>query len=221
MYSKLYTVTLAGQTPLLMHRDNIQWGQRVKAWTKDPANKDVSVPGDDTSPAWTWIGYLYHNAGLVVVDTDNLMTMLRDGGTKCPASKGKGSFKAQTQSGIIITESGWPVTIGGKTVSYTEIKGLQEESDFEAHEKLAQKLGFELFVKRAKIGKNKHVRVRPMFSDWKLSGNLMVTDATITTEVLQNILTTAGRFCGLCDWRPGSPKSGRFGCFTAEVKEQK
>jgi hypothetical protein len=39
------------------------------------------------------------------------------------------------------------------------------------------------------------------------AGTLTEFDDTITATVLQNILTAAGRYCGICDWRPSSPKS--------------
>lgn len=216
---KNYMITLTGVNDLLLHKDNITWGERVKKWSKDPANKKASVAGDDRTPAWTWLGCCYSANGLVVIDADNIMSMLRDGGKKCPAPTGKGTMKAQTQSGIICAEIGWPLLVSGRTIDYQSmLDGLANETDFESHEEAAKKAGFELFVKRAKIGKNKHVRVRPRFSNWTASGHLMVTDPQITTEMLTNILTFAGAYCGLGDWRPGSPTPGQFGTFTAEVK---
>ena len=51
-----YSVTLVGETPLLMHQDNLAWEDAMMQWRKDPANKKVSVAGDDRSPAFRWIG---------------------------------------------------------------------------------------------------------------------------------------------------------------------
>lgn len=217
---KTYAVTLTGETPLLMHKDNIQWSERVRSWTKDPATKKLSTPGDDRTPAWTWIGYLYSDKNRLVIDADNIMSMLRDGGTKCPAPTGKGSMKRQTQAGIMCNEIGWPLTIDGKTVSLQEIIALANENDFEKHEQLAERLGFSLFVKRAKIGTSKHIRVRPRFDTWSASGTLTVLDPQIDTRMLQTILDFAGVYAGVCDWRPGSPSApGQFGKFSAEIKE--
>ena len=42
---KKYSVTFHGETPLLIHRDNIQWGERVQQWTKKPMNKKMSIHG--------------------------------------------------------------------------------------------------------------------------------------------------------------------------------
>lgn len=215
-----YQVTLTGATPLLMHRDNIKWGERCNKWQKDPANKKSSVAGDDRSPAWTWIGYLYEeNRKRVVIDSDNLMSMLRDGGTKTPAPRGKGSMKAATQSGILVNEIGWPLLINGKEIPFEPILSLADELDFEKHEEAAADLGFELFVKRARIGQAKHVRVRPRFENWSASGTITVSDPQLTEEMLRTIFSFAGRYAGVGDWRPGSPsKPGQFGTFVADIR---
>ena len=222
MMNRQYAVTLTGVTPLLMHFDNLDWADYMKRWQKDPANRSESVAGDDRSPAWTWIGSLYHEAGLVVVPADNLMTVLREGGKRCPTGKGQATFKAQSQSGIVVNESAWPLEVNGTRVPMKTITALKTERDFEAHKECVEKLGFSLFVKRAKIGTSKHVRVRPRFDNWSASGTLTVFDDMITTDVLKNIMTFAGAYAGLGDWRPSAPKSpGPWGKFTATVIEVK
>lgn len=219
MYQKNYAVTITGATDLILHRDNIDFGAKVKAWSKDPGNKKNSVPGDDRSPAWSWLSCLYTSGGLAVIDSDNIMSMLRDGGKKCPAPTGRGSMKSQTQSGIICNEIGWPLLVNGRKIDSNAIMELTKEEDFEKHEATARAAGFSLFVKRARVGTSKHVRVRPRFENWSASGTLTVVDSTINTLMLQTILTFSGSFCGIGDWRPSSPTPGQFGRFTAEVSE--
>lgn len=220
MKARKYKMTLVGESPLLMHKDNITHGEAVRKWCKNPANKSASVAGDDRTPAWTWLGYCYHDGGRLVIDADNLMSMLRDGGKKCPAATGKGSMKAATQAGIIIDEIGWPLTVDGREIAWGALAPLMECDDFAKHEETAKALGFELFVKRAKVGTSKHVRVRPRFDRWSASGTLTVLDAQINTAMLKTILEHAGFYCGLCDWRPGSPVApGQFGRFSAKVEE--
>lgn len=215
-------MTLTGASPLLLHRDNLDWAEAIKRWQVDPANSKASVKGDDRSPAHTWIGCLYVQGGLLVVDSDNLMTMMREGGARCPAGRGNKTFKRETQSGIVVNEIGWPIEINGKTIPYSEVKPLAEEPNFENHVKKAESLGFSLFIKRAIVGTSKHVRVRPRFDQWSVSGTLTVFDDAITTQVLQNVLTHAGAYAGLGDWRPSSPRSpGPYGKFTAEIQEVK
>lgn len=204
-----------------MHQDNLSWCETMKKWESDPANRAGSVKGDDRSPAWRWIGYAYCEDGKVVVPSDNLMTVLREGGKRCPTGKGQGTFKSQTQSGLVVDQCAWPlITASGKEIPWSEIELLIDNSDFSEHEQKCRELGFELFVKRAKIGAAKHVRVRPRFGPgWTCSGSITVLDEMITFDVLKNILTFAGRYAGIGDWRPSSPKSpGSFGKFTAEIE---
>lgn len=221
-----YRITLTGGSPLLMHHDNIEWADTMKVWGKDPANKKDSIAGDDRSPAFRWIGALYVGTPpdtkevQVVMPSDNLMTMLREGGKQCPTGKKGGSFKARTQSGILIESLCWAFEVNGERIPYAPIKAAMSKKNFEDHEKLVAELGFKLLVKRAQVGTAKHVRVRPMFKDWVVRGELLVVDDMITKDVLVNILTFAGAYSGLCDWRPGAPRSpGQFGRFTPEIEE--
>jgi len=216
-----YKITLNGLSPLLMHNDNLTFSEKLTAWRKAPENKEFSSPGDDRTPPWTWIGYLYTNGEHVGISSDNLMTMLREGGAKVHSGRGKETYKKHTQSGIMIDQIQWDVMVNGKKILVKDIEPLQENRDFIEHIKAAEKLGFELMVKRAKIGQSKHIRVRPMFRNWSATGSLTVIDSEIsgiTQEILQIILNQAGAVCGLCDWRPSSPSSGTFGKFEPFVE---
>ena len=217
---KRYEITLTGETPLLHHYDNLAFDAVMKQWTLDPANKKNSVAGDDRTPPFRWIGYLYRYGDVVTLPSDNLMTMFREGGMKCPTGRGQQTFKALTQSGIVVDQAQWTLTTRkGAAYSVAGIDDLVKVEDFDDHLAWAKERGFELFVKRAKIGNSKHVRVRPRFDDWAATGTITVLESKITKDVLTNILTFAGCYSGLCDWRPSSPKSpGSFGRFTATIK---
>lgn len=216
---KRYNITITGETPLLMHHDNLTWADYMKAWLKVPGNKAKGGAGDDRVPAFRWIGCLYVEAGKVVIPSDNLMTVLREGGKKCPTGNGKQTFKAITQSGIVVDQSAWPLLLDGREIPFDPIKALQDETDFSVHTEAARGLGFELFCKRARVNKSKHVRVRPRFDRWSARGTLTVLDDRIKHEELRQILTFGGAYTGLCDWRPGSPESpGPFGKFSATLE---
>lgn len=221
-----YMVTLTGLTPLIMHADNIQFSEKISAWQKDPANKELSVAGDDRSPAWTWLGYVYHDGKVLGMPSDNLMTMLREGGCKVKV-RGQETYKKQTQAGIVIDSMRWDLTLGdkGTTVPISPFNALIGNNDFNAHLEMAEKYGFELFVKRAKIGTSKHVRVRPLFRNWTIKGSLTVLDedqSGLTKEIMTVILKQAGALVGLGDWRPSSAKSsGSYGKFSPEIKKMK
>jgi hypothetical protein len=215
-----YNVTITGTTPVLMHWDNIDWADQLDAWKNDPGNKKTSKAGDDRSPAWRWIGSTYHDGTLVGMPNDNLMRCLMEGGAMVPVPGGKSgkTFKAQTQSGMMVNEPYWPMEIDGAHVPMAEITKLMTVEDFAVHKAAALDLGFRLHVKRAKIGASKHIRVRPCFDHWTLRGSVSVWDEQITERVLSDVLRYAGQYKGLGDWRPGGRTPGSFGMFTAEVK---
>jgi hypothetical protein len=150
-----YEFVLKCLSPILIHGDDVMASDELTAWRKDPKNKSVSVPGDDRSPAWTWI------------------------------------------------------------LAFRDAK-------FSDHIKECRNLGFDLLVKRASVGSSKHVRVRPRFDEWQVRGSITVSEPAITQDVLEQLFELAGRYAGLCDWRPSSPKKpGPYGMFTAEVKPVK
>jgi hypothetical protein len=217
-----YGVTLIGETPLLLHQDSIEWREQMDLWIKDPQNKKASKAGDDRFPAHRWIGCCYYDGQHVGIASDNLMTMLREGGAKVPTGKKGQTFKRQSQSGLVVNEILWPLVTSNGPVPWAPIAAMATDSDFANHKQAVQALGFELFVKGAKIGASKHIRVRPRFDTWSAAGTITVLDETITQGILQQILEQAGMFCGLGDWRPSSPsKPGSWGRFRAEVKRLK
>lgn len=218
---RTYQVTITGTSPLLMHNDDIEWADQMDAWKNNKDNKKISKAGDDRSPAFRWIGNLYHNGEQLTLPTGNVMRALMEGGAAVPVPGGQRgkTFKAQSQSGIVPRGAGWPLFLNGKPVPYEPLGALTGEPDFAKHKERAKELGFILFLKRAKIGQSKHVRVRPRFDSWQARGELLVQDEQITTEVLADILEVAGKYKGLGDWRPSSKTPGTFGMFTAEVRQ--
>lgn len=219
---RTYQVTLTGTMPLLLHGDNLDWRAMMTAWRAHPDNKAKSVPGDDRSPAWTWIGGVYHDGQVLGISSDNLMTAIREGGARVSVpGKRSLTYKRQSQSGLVVNELLWPLVGSKGTVPWDGVNALCEVEDFEAHQAFAQAHGFELFAKPARIGQSKHIRVRAKFVKWTASGTITAFDDTITTDVLTSIFTAAGRYAGVCDWRPSSPKSpGPYGTFTASIKEE-
>lgn len=211
-----YKVTLKGISPLLMHSDNMAFMEKVEAWRKDPANANLSIKGDDRSPAFTWLACLYHDGKVLGMPSDNVMTMLRDAGAKV-VRNGLKTYKTETQSGLFLDQQQLTLLVNGQPVDVAELQALIGVNDFLEHVTKAEKHGFELLVKRAKLPKGgKHVRVRPMFRQWELTGSFTVMDpdaSGLKQPVLETILRQAGSVVGLGDWRPSSGKSGTFGRF--------
>lgn len=211
---KHYRVDITGTTPLLLHADNIEWSDRMEEWKNDVSNKKTSKAGDDRSPAFRWIGSLWHHEGVVVIPTEYVMRSIMGGGAMVPTGKGQKTFKSQTQSGIMPTTYGWPLLVNGSQIPFGPIEALIEEPDFAKHKAAVAAMGFSLFLKRAKIGASKHVRVRPMFTNWAISGELVVTDTQITEQVLSTIIRCAGQYKGIGDWIPGGRTPGTFGIYS-------
>lgn len=217
---KTVSVTLNGTTGILMHADSIDWADLMDDWKNNPKNKAMSKAGDDRTPPWRWLGCLNYddpNTGIVTIPSEYIMRSIMGGAAEVPTGKGKKTFKAQSQSGLLCSEFHWPLLIGGKTISMRDINACKGLETFREQKDAAEMLGFSLFVKRAKIGASKHIRVRPRFDDWSATGKIIITDSQITPAILGQILEIAGRTKGLGDWRPGAPTPGAFGMFEATV----
>ena len=217
---KTYSITITGKTPLLMHHDNIEWADFMDEWKDNPDNKKGSKAGDDRSPAWRWLGCVYHDGKILGIPQANIMKCLMEGGAMVPVPGGKNgkTFKSQTQSGMMSVEPFWPLLIAGKTIEWAELEILKDAQEFKEHKIAARSLGFELLTKRAAVGTSKHVRVRPQFAaGWQARGQIAVWDEQISEKALKDIFEYAGQSNGVGDWRPGAPKKpGPYGTFEAK-----
>ena len=64
---------------------------------------------------------------------------------------------------------------------------------FSDHLAFAAKCGFKLDVRRARVGAAKHVRVRPRFEGWSVSGTIRIITPDISRDNLSQLLEIAGR----------------------------
>lgn len=208
---------LTGVSPLLMHADDVELSDRVKEWQNAPENKDISVRGDDRSPAWLWHTYCYTDGRHITIPTDNISAaMLLAGATMI--LKGSKTYKEMSQTGLFLVEDHLPVLVHGAPIEVARIAELHDMS-FAEQAQAVRELGFALFVKRAKVGSAKHVRVRPRFETWSVSGTLEILDKDLKPDTVRKMFEIAGFYKGLGDWRPSSPKRpGRFGRFEATLE---
>ncbi len=216
---RVYNFHLKSVSAMLQHLDDIDSSDKLKEWRMHPDNKNQSVAGDDRSPPWTWQTYLYHDGEHITISSDVLMACLRAAGASI-LLKGKTTFKSLTQSGITVLEEHFPLIVNGKLVPVSEIEKIT--GNFHEQREAVKPLGFRLFTKRVAVRSTKHVRVRPRFDNWEVKGQVVVIAEEITTELLQQLFTIAGRFKGFCDWRPSAKQSpGPFGRFSATVTPAK
>ncbi len=208
---------LTGMTPLLLHQDDVIQADALGEWRSDPNHKELSKRGDDRSPPWTWKTYTYTDGQYVVMPSANLMVCLRQAGVQLLHPKGKSgkTLKEATQSGLQIDAEFLALLAEGKRVPWAAIAAI-DSARFLDHVHAAEALGFRLFVKRAKVGQAKHIRVRPRFNDWAVHGTLCVLDDVFSRDLLRDLFEKAGKQ-GLGDWRPGCKTPGSFGQFTAKL----
>lgn len=219
---KLNVVFTGGPTSLLMHLDDVEAADAVKAWRSDPKNKHVPK-GDDRYPVWTWKTYLYHDGQHVALPTSSIMACIRQGGVNFDLGGSRKTLKAATQSYVRFEQEFLKIkTHDGRLVALKDIDKISDTEAFSHHKTEVGKLGFLLKMGRAKIGATKHNRVRPMFPPgWSMEGTVLITDEEkIPVNQFKNLLNLCGELVGLCDWRPGAPKSpGVYGRFTVKVDE--
>lgn len=211
-----YEFELKSATACLIHADDVDASDELMAWRKDPSNKNMSVPGDDRSPGWTWQTYLYTDGENLVMPSGNIMVCLRQAGATMILKRQK-TYKEITQSGMVIEQEFCDFFSNGKQISIAPIEAMRDEP-YKVQADAVEKMGFRLFAKRARVGQSKHVRVRPRFDDWAVRGTIRVMkEAELTKDVLSQLFDIAGTV-GLCDWRPGCKTPGSYGMFTATVK---
>lgn len=75
------------------------------------------------------------------------------------------------------------------------------------------------FVARhaVKVGTARVMRTRPIFSTWSVTFSCEIDPTVLEVQNVLDALTNAGRLVGLGDWRPGAPRGGSFGRFSAEA----
>jgi hypothetical protein len=212
----MHTFTLTGQTPLLMHANDIEARDMLDEWRKDAKNKNKSKPGDDRTPPWTWLTYCYHDGVNLAVPCDNLQKSLSEAGASVILKK-QLTYKSMMVSGLMFAKEHMTLTVAGKKIKYADLVALRD-LEFKEQANAVRGLGFRLLLKPVVVTNKSHIRVRPCFDDWTLTGEFEIVDKDLGISTVREIFEIAGQRRGLCDWRPGSPKRpGTKGRFTAKI----
>jgi len=220
-----YEFTLQGRMPILMHSEDIPGADRVSAWRKDPLHKNTPK-GDDRHPAWTWVTYLYLDSveGFVGIPQTSLIKLLVEAGKSFKMPGSRKSLKGAVAALVQFDRINYPLTFDGdKQVNYDALAPIADMETFDEQAAAVKKLGFTIDMRRVTVGTNKHIRCRPHFHNWLLSGCIRVdnTDGTLDQNTVEELFNYAGRFQGLCDYRPSARNPGPFGTFDATVKRIK
>ena len=119
--------------------------------------------------------------GVIAVPSLNLLSCLRRAAVdyKVPG-KGKKTFKDLVLSGVQFVSTHIPLSCNGTNPEEAWEVDLMPVN-----------------VQRAKI-----IRARPRFGEWAMNFEVEIVDPLIQPTVLKEMLESAGRFIGLCDYRP-------------------
>jgi len=179
------TYTICGVAPLLMH--NARLTDPLDKWTKLVAeiSKKRSKTEEDLleMSRREWFGGLYTDeAGHPIIPENWFEAMVRDGAKTMKRGK-------DVQSGCIVPD---PAKI--------EYEGPKKPDAMWESGK---------FLNRSscKVGQQRVIRSRPMFTDWKVTFTVVYDENVVNASDLDRFVEIAGRLKGLGDWRP---KHGRF-----------
>lgn len=192
--------TIQGTSPLLVHNGQManplnEFAKCLKAIT----SKRIKTDQDYEEIAHIeFLGSLYHDSKEgMYLPGDNISAMVRDGARL----KRRG---AMVQRGVECMDL------------YCSLAYLGPRTP----EALWDVEGFRLMamIKNGSTG-GKTARCRPIFRDWALTFQLFYQPDMINLADLRTCIDDAGLYIGLGDWRPGSPKGGRYGRFKVTAWE--
>jgi len=201
---KTYKFEISGVTPLLMHHNNIEERDRIEALRK---RMKGGKPGDDRSPAESWKGYVYasEDTGNLCIPSENLLACLLQGGSKVKVG-GKETLKTHSQR-VGFDRLDYDLLVNGAPITHASIEAIAGE--FGEHATAARALGFRLHVKPCTVGTSKHVRVRPLFTNWSVRGGFDIDDEESSIPgltAMRHLFTGRGRPVRSREWRPGVPR---------------
>ncbi len=197
----IVTLTIKGESPLIMHRFGGIAEQTMldKHMGKAKQKRGAKVPTDDFLECFHWIGKP----------------------PKLVKREGAGEFG--------VSASGrWGMPAGGvqsaAISACRQVDGLKMTFARGVFRVLAddnEKNLVELFgspVMRQDIARNSNgqpdIRFRPMFPEWSMKLSIKYDTKCITPEQIANLYNQAGFSVGLGDWRPERAGAGGYGCFS-------
>jgi len=176
----LIHVKVRGMSPLLQHRF-------IFSDEKD----DNKVTGGQKDYSQEWKASLYYDdtLGIYQPAVHIEAAMITAAASEKIAGKGNKTYKDMFKAAVFVTPEKIPHGITG------DLDGLVKKG--------------RLLVDRQRVTINKAAveRLRPRFEEWELSFDIEVHSDQISAAVVKKILTHAGAYIGIGDFRP---KFGRF-----------
>ena len=184
-----------GVTPLVMHSDRyVDPLDKMTKQHKLLTSKRKKTDEDHEAIARSeYLGALYY-------DKENGIHIPGANIKSCIVDAAKlNKLGVEVKRSLIVIDETVPLQYEGPKTP----DGLLEDSRF-------------VLAKSVVVGQSRLMRHRPRFpAGWKLSVIVEVDDTRINLDELKNIMSNAGRYIGLGDWRPN--KGGTYGRFQCEV----
>ena len=198
-------VELTGISPLLMHSarsvDPVDCFRRAIAAVTGKRKKTDEDHRAVQDLEW-WAGL--YTSPLISCDEDGKVSVKRGTRLVIPAhvcdSLIRGGARKSRSGGAA---SAGTVIESDATFSHDGPTDLVKLSQSEEH-----RLKVCVVVNRGRV-----LRVRPMFSMWKLAFSVTFDPEIIEARTISQALDSAGRLIGIGDWRPGAPRGGNYGRF--------
>lgn len=201
MKSKTYK--LLGRTPgLIMHSNYVLADplhpvtQRIKQLSTNKKKTDEDIL-ECYRLEFTAGLYVDSDSGKIFLPADNFNSMIREAAAKTPGITGRVAATAIS------------------AVEDAEFFHEAPESSGEIAEVLwaSNSPSFRLIRPVKLNGKSTVIRSRPIFTKWAASVEISYDPGDVAEAKLDEIMGVAGKRVGLCDWRPSSPKPGKYGRF--------
>lgn len=193
---KHITVLVKGMAPgLICHNGQLadesnEWTQRINGLVKKAKTASSAEVTRQLREA-RMIGGLYLDSDAAVVLPQSMLSAaLARGATKVDIKKGK-----HFMSGITVRGNARLIHNGPD-----DVNELIKEERFQLN------IG-------VKIGASTVMGTRPIFREWAAELPISYESDLVDQETVVSIVSAAGRYIGLGDWRPSSPKPGKHGRF--------
>ena len=183
MYKKT-RLHIKGVSPLILHNGNLANPiNPLVIEMKKISSKRKKTDADHSELArLEWLGSLYIKNGIIVVPGELIEAVAIDGAKK----KRQGP---QAKVGIFVEEPTDLIYDGPK-----DPNELINDENF--------RITAGVVISRSRI-----MRTRPIFYKWELKPIVTYEDSVVDLNVVLDFFESAGRLCGMGDWRP---KFGRF-----------
>lgn len=193
---KHIVVLIKGMAPgLICHNgqladENCEWTQRINSLVKKAKTASSEEVNRQLREA-RMIGGLYLDSdGQPILPQNMISAALARGASKVDLKKGK-----HFMSGITVR--------GNSRLIHSGPDDVTELSKDERYQ----------FNVGVKIQKATVMGTRPIFREWAAELPISYETDLVDKDTVVNIVAAAGRYIGLGDWRPSSPKPGKHGRF--------